>query len=55
MNAIIAILSFIAITVILRGFFLFAGRANRIRLAQAKDDAYAERWATWGEWTKIDH
>lgn len=55
MNAIIAILSFIAITVILRGFIFYAGRVKEIKLAQARDDAYEERWASWGEWTKIDH
>ena len=53
MNAVIAILSVIAIAVILRGFFLYAGRVNRIRQAQAQDDAYAERWASWGDWTKL--
>lgn len=53
MNTAIAILSVIAIAVILRGFFIYAGRANRIRKAQAKDDAYAERWASWGDLTKL--
>ena len=53
MNAVIAVLSGITVIVLLRGFFLFAGRANRIRQAQAKDDAYAERWATWGDWTRL--
>ena len=53
MNTVIAILSVIAIAVILRGFFLYAGRANRIRKAQAREDAYAERWASWGDWTRL--
>lgn len=55
MNAIIAVLSIIAIVVLVRGFVFFIGRAVQLRQENAIELAYMKRWSTWAEQTKIDH